>query len=317
MTRAVRLAGAVALVAAALVAAPVRAETITVGVYAPAAPFRGTPARVDFATRLAKRVAGALGADGIGRVYGKAGDFAAAVRRGDVQLAVVDAAYLAGAGGNFELLAIGVRDGATEAPWQLVGRGRVSRVLDLRGKSLLVPAVGGRESDFVLNAMFGGELSRDFFSRIEAAPDALSAVAAVGLGKADAAVVPGGIDLPTGVTRVATLMQISGPVLVAYASLPDRQHGKAAAAATAFKSEDVISGFRAVEGEPVRRLARRFSAPSRRGPMAIPNIRIAAGELIEGRRFVIDHADARRFAVAPPRPPSAEEPEDPKPTTRR
>jgi len=300
-----RRSGATALALAAVAALAAgrarsaRAETITVGVFAPAAPFAGTPARVDFATRLAGRVGASLGAKGIGRVYGRARDFATAVRRGDVQLAVVDATYLASIGGGYTILAVGVRSGGTAVPWQIVSRTGAGRVLDLRGKSVLVPSIGGRETDFVLNAMFAGELPRAFFARIEAAPDVLSAVAAVGLGKADVAVVPTGVALPSGVKLVATLMPVSWPVLVAYGNLPERQRGKAAAAAASFAGDDVITGFRADDGEGVRRLARRFTAPRRRGPMAIPNIRIAAGELIEGRRLAIGHADVRRFAVAP------------------
>ncbi|HYU15801.1 MAG TPA: hypothetical protein VEL05_07015, partial [Candidatus Acidoferrum sp.] len=242
----------------------------------------------------------ALGAKGIGRVYGQARDFAAAVRKGDVQLAVVDSTYLATIGGGYTVLAIGVRAGGTQAPWQIVSRTGAGRVLDLRGKTVLVPSIGGREADFVLNAMFGGELPRGFFARIDPAPDVLSAVTAVGLGKADVAVVPTGVELPSGVKPVATLVPVSWPVLVAYGSLPERQRGKVTAAATAFAGEEAITGFRADDGEAVRRLARRFTAPHRRGPMAIPNIRIAAGELIEGRRLAIGHADVRRFAVAPP-----------------
>lgn len=290
---------ALAAVAIAGTAVPARADTITVAVFAPAAPFPGTPARVDFATRLAERVAGSLNVKGIGRVYGRARDFAAAVRKGDVQLAVVDATYLASVGGGYHVIAVGLRGGNSAAPWQIVSRTGAGRVLDLRGRSVLVPSIGDREADFVLHAIFGGELPRGFFSRIDAAPDVLSAVTAVGLGKADAAVVPTGIELPAKVKPVAILASVSWPVLVAYGSLPERQRNRAAAAAVAFKGDDAITGFRADDGDGVRRLARRFSAPRRRGPMAIPSIRIAAGDLIEGRRLAIGHADVRRFAVAP------------------
>jgi hypothetical protein len=307
MTRALGIALAAIAIAAA--PRPARADNITVGVYAPSAPFPGTPARVDFATRLARHLGSALGGQGIGRVYGRARDFGAAVRKGNLELAVVDPAYLAAAGGKYEVLAVGVRGGATETSWRLVARGGARRVLDLRGRSLLVP-VGGRADDFVLHAMFGGELPGDFFSRIRAAPDALSAVAAVGLGKADAAVVPSGIDLPDGVAQVAELESFSGPVLVAFPGLSERRRERAARAATSFKAQAAIEGFRAAEKrDTVVKLARRLAAPKRRGPMAVPNIRIAADELLGGRRFEIDHADPRRFAIAPP-PPGGETTEE-------
>jgi len=298
--------GRAALVALAVVAAlarPAGADTVTVGVFAPAAPFEGTAARVDFATRLADHVGRALGGRGIGRVYGRAGDFAAAVRRGDVQLAVVDAGYLAVAGGNYTVLAVAVHGGDTAARWQVVSRTGATRVTQLRGKSLLVPTLGGRESDFVLHALLRGELPRGFFARIDGAPDVLSAVAAVGLGKADAAIVPTGVELPPGVSRTATLGAVSWPVLVAY-GLGEAQRARAVAAATAFDGGAVLAGFRVAGADVVRELAARYAAPVRRGPMLVPSVGLVAGDLVDDRPLAIERTDVRRFAlpVATPAP---------------
>jgi hypothetical protein len=197
------IAALVAALAGTAAAAPVTSAC------APSTPFDGT-ARLDFANKLAAHLAGA---DGVGRVYGKASDFAAALAKGDVQLAVVDAEFLATTGAPHTALAVAVRDGDTAAPWQLVARGAAG-ILELRGKTVLVPITDGRHAAFVDNALLGGELAAGFW-KIEPSPDALSAVAAVGLGKADAAVVPSGVALPAGVTRVATLPSVSWPVLIA------------------------------------------------------------------------------------------------------
>ena len=73
-----RRATALVVTVAALTAAPsvAAADPVVVGVFVPSTPFDGTAARLEFANKLAAHLAGA---DGVGRVYGKAGDFAAAL----------------------------------------------------------------------------------------------------------------------------------------------------------------------------------------------------------------------------------------------
>ncbi|HSN25527.1 MAG TPA: hypothetical protein VLT45_04555, partial [Kofleriaceae bacterium] len=71
------------------------------------------------------------------------------------------------------------------------------------------------ETDFVLNVLLAGEVAHDYFGKIETAPDTASTLAALGLGKADAAVVPAGVELPGSVVTVLALPPVSGPVLVA------------------------------------------------------------------------------------------------------
>ena len=99
------------------------------------------------------------------------------------------------------MIAAATRSGDAMHGWQIVARG-AETIAQLKGKRVLVPSVGGRESDFVLNVLLGGEVGKDFFSKIEAAPDTASTLAALGLGKADAAVVPASVELPGGVTRL-------------------------------------------------------------------------------------------------------------------
>lgn len=259
------------------------AEPVTVGVYAPSTPFDGTAARLEFANKLAAHLAGA---DGVGRVYGKASDFAAALAKGDVQLAVVDAEYLATTGAPHTALAVAVRDGDTAAPWQLVARGAPAGILALRGKTVLAPITDGRHAAFVDNALLGGELAAGFW-KVEASPDALSAVAAVGLGKADAAVVPVGVALPSGVTRVATLPSVSWPVLIAAKDAPTAVVTAARERAGSFGGSGAISGFRASGIDGYRALGRRMKRIVRQAPMLVPNLRLAVGELLEGRAFTV------------------------------
>ncbi len=147
-----------------LVAAPAHADTVTVGLFAPAAPFPSTPARLELATKLGDQLGAALGGTGVGKVFARAGDFQAAVKKGDVTIALVDATYLATAGGNFTVIAESTRAGESMHGWQLVARS-ADKIAALKGKHVLVPSVGGRESDFLLNVLLGGEVGKDFFGR--------------------------------------------------------------------------------------------------------------------------------------------------------
>lgn len=272
-----------AAVALAIAAAPrvAAAEPVTVGVFVPSTPFDGTAARLEFANRLATHLAGA---DGVGRVYGRSSDFAAALAKGEIQLAVADASFLAASGGTVTPIAVAVRGDDTSTAWQLVARAPIAKVLDLKGKTVVAPVTA--HADFVNNAMLGGELPVGFL-QVEASPDVLSAVAAVSLGKADAAVVPGGVALPAGVARIAGLPSVSWPVLVAARGAPADVVARARERAGSFPGSGAIAGFRAGDADGYRGLARRLKRAIRQGPMLLPNLRIAVGNLIEGRTFTI------------------------------
>lgn len=274
------------------------ADGVTVGLFAPTAPFPSTSARVELATRLAEHIGKALSKTGSGKVFARGSDFGAAVKKGEVSIALVDAAYLAVAGGNYTLLATSVRGGEGAPGWQLVARGS-EKLPGLKGKRVLVPAIGGRETEFVLNALFGGEVARDYFAKIETAPDTVSALAALGLGKADAAVVPRGTELPSGATVVLELPPLTGPVLVAYGTLSAQDKQAITAAALSFKGDATVTGFKAADADAVKSIARRFVVPAKRGPLALPAIRLLVGDLVEGRTFTIERTPVTAFAAKP------------------
>jgi len=287
-----------ALCTVALAAGSVRADNLTVGVYAPSAPFPSTAARVELASRLGEHLGKSLGGTGSGRVYARAGDFAAAVKRGEITVAVVDATYLASSSG-YTVIASSMRNGNSSSGWQLVARGSGKVGIDaLKRKRVIVPAVGGRETDFVLNVMLGGEVARDHFARIETAPDPTAALAALSLGKADAAVVPTGLDLPAGTTVVLALPAIAGPMLVTY-GVGAQQRARLATAAASFRGDATIGGFTGADSSGVRAIARRFGVAPKRGVLAVPSVRLVVGDLVEGRSFAIERTPATAFAVAP------------------
>ncbi|MEO8703132.1 MAG: PhnD/SsuA/transferrin family substrate-binding protein [Kofleriaceae bacterium] len=276
-----------------------RADNVTVGVFAPSAPFPSTAARVELASRLADHLGKALAGTGTGRVYGRAGDFASAVKKGEVQVALVDATFLAsGGGGSYTVIASSVRGGEATGGWQLVARGS-AKIADLKGKRVLVPSNGGRETDFVINVMLGGDLPREHFGKIEVATDTASALSALGLGKADAAVVPAGVDLPGGVAVVLALPAIANPTLVAYGNVTAAQRSTLATAAASFKGDSTITGFRGGDADAIRAIARRFTVPLKRGPLAVPAVRLVVGDLVESRTFTIERTPPAAFAVVP------------------
>ncbi|MEO6773593.1 MAG: PhnD/SsuA/transferrin family substrate-binding protein [Kofleriaceae bacterium] len=277
-----------------------RAEPLTVGLFAPTAPFASTASRVELATKLGEQFGKALGVAGNGKVFARAGDFASAVKSGEVTVALVDATYLATVGGSYTMLGDAVRGGETRHAWILVARG-ITKIADLRGKRVLVPAIGGREVDFVTNVLFGGEVGKDFFAKIVPAPDTASALAALGLGKADAAIVPSGVELPAGTTQLLELPALSGPVLVAYGTLSPARLAALVKAAVGFQGDATVTALRDADPDAIRTIMQRFAAVVRRGPWAVPAVRLLVVDLVEGRTFSIDRTSAAAFAAAPGR----------------
>jgi hypothetical protein len=284
----------------AVTAAAARAAPVTVGLFAPSAPFPSTAARVELTNQLAARIGEALHRPAAGRVYARAADFAAAVKNGDVTVALVDPVYLAGAPAGATLIAAAlIADDQTAHAWRLVVRTGTT-LGALRGKRVLVPSVGGREADLVLTVLLGGDVGREFFAKIEAAPDTASALVALGLGKADAAVVPAAGDLPAGTREALALPALSNPLLVVYGAMTGGDQAAVLAAATGFQGDATITAFRAADPDAARSLARRFTAAAKLGPFAVPAARPAVGELVQDRRFAIARTPAAAFAVAPP-----------------
>lgn len=279
-----------------LLATSVARADIGVGLYTPSAPFDGPVARLEFVSALAGR----LGTPYVGRAYAKASDFAAAVKRGDIQFAVVDAPYLAALGVPYTVLAVAQRSGATAAPWSLVTSTSAKNLLELKGKSVALPAIGAREEAFLTQVLFEGELGKEHFGKVILAPDALSALASVANGRADAAIIPGGpggVALPDGVHRVATLAPISWPVFVALPGASDVTN--VSAAVTGFTGPQVFERFVRVGPDELRALAARFARAERRPQLAVPSMHWTTAGLLRGRSFAIDRPDVLTYMAVP------------------
>ncbi len=271
-----------------------RADGLTVGMYAPSLPYPGTAARVQAVGKLAEHFGKAVGVTGVGRVYARASDFATAVKKAEVTIALVDVAYLAHTGGNYTVVAAAVRGGDVARPWQLIGKTGTT-LAQLQGKTLLVPAIGGHENDFVYAALFGGELPRDYFAKLDTAPDSVSAIAAVGFGKADAVVVPGGIELPPGMVALLSLTSATDAVLVVYGT-DAKLRAALVTAITTYQGDSIVGGLRTSDAEAVASLRRRFVIAARRGLMVVPAAKLLVGELLRGVRAAPTRSDVTQFA---------------------
>jgi hypothetical protein len=264
--------------------APAFADTPTgIGVFAPTAPFDGPVARLDAATAIAKHLAGQVGGAYVGRAYGRAADFVAAVRRKEVQFALLDAPFVAALGVPYTVLAGCEKGGDVDVAWEVVTSTGAKTLYDLRGKTIAAPAIGSREEAFVEGVLLGGELPASYF-KITYAPDALSALGAVAHGRADAAFVPRGLPAPPGTRRFATLGPSRLPVFVALSGAPTIPE---VTAAIARYTPSICDRMVPADGKSLQGLAARFGPRSRRAPWVAPQLKVGWDAALPPQTFTV------------------------------
>ena len=254
---------------------------IVIGLYAPSAPFTGPAQRLEFVRALADHVSAQTGRRVVGRVFAAGSSLSAAIKGGEVQFAVIDAPYGAAIGLPYDILGAAVRGDSRSRPgaWCRLRRA-LARPIS-RARRSPCPAVGARDGLFVANGLLEGEVDPSFFGKIATAPDAQSAVTMVGVGRAQAASFPVGIDLPAGVRLAGHLNAIGWPMFVAAPGV-DR--------ATADSVGRAVRGFRAAARSPASppatpgATARSTSGASRKARMAVPPpARLNVRDILEGR----------------------------------
>ena len=170
--------------------APAAPPTITVGFFDPYAPFSSPLARAKFV----ERVAGALTSNAEraqGEAYSKAIDLARDIAGGRIQLGLINPQFLRNADRTVDLrpVLVGERNGEIFCPYGLYTstKSRAKNLLQLRRRRLAVVHTGDTDTQFIFNAVLGGEL-RDpkFFKRIVSVPDLAGAVGTLKFRKADA-----------------------------------------------------------------------------------------------------------------------------------
>ncbi len=281
-------------------AQPAEHPTIVVGLYSPSAPFAGPAERLQYISTLAAHLQPAAGGGRVvGRVYARAGDFAAAIRKGDVTFAVVDAPYAAARGLPWTPLAAATVGGRATGAWIVVAPPSIKGIADLRGKVVSLPRTGAGETAFLTNALLEGEVGDGFFARIAPAPDSFAAATMVKLGQAAAAVVPTGVAVPAGLRQLVSLRRVGWPMLVA---LPGADRALAAAIATRARSftGPTLEGMTAPDQGEYKALVASLGKRSRKPIMATPKPpRFGVKGLLEGRAAALPGSDLSGLLVEP------------------
>jgi len=267
-----RLLVAAMLMALASTDARAADKPITIAIYAPNAPFESGGDRFSFVTRLAQQVTSVAGVPATGKAFARASDFENAIKNKQVDFAVIDGVYLAERGVPYAVLATATSGGDTAPRWALFSTEK--SIVDLQGKKLSVATAGSRDSDFLSNALFDGEVQvGKFFAAQAKSPDLAGAVASVSLHKADAVFAPESMgkglrklfDVRERVPNPAFCEVASGlaPDLVSKVKTAVLAHGAAGSG---------LDGWKASSSEPYRSLNGRMSVKSKRPVMVEPEV---------------------------------------------
>src|SRR5262249_30771669 len=132
-------------------------QQVTIAIFAPNAPFEDSAKRFAYVQSLAEHISKAASIQATGKAFARAGDFEAAVKKGQVDFAIVDAVYLAERGvGSFKVVAIATIGGQTTQAWRLYANPGVGAQApyQLQGKRLAYAAAGGaKDTAFLENAL--------------------------------------------------------------------------------------------------------------------------------------------------------------------
>jgi hypothetical protein len=323
-----RAAERVAAVALALVvglgcllAAPAgaAADEIDLAVFAPAAQFSSMQDRLELGRRLAEHLRKSLPETSVkSRVYARASDFDSAVASASIDLALVDATYLA----MSKLKQPRVLAMTPPVVWHLVASSSLSSVSELWKKRLHLAAGGSRGGGDgfeveLADGFFNGE-ARPFFSYIGPAQDSTSALVALSFGKADAVLMPVSdpTSFPEGTRSIYAFEPMPGMVLVAL-SRRGSDHAKLfLPALDQFKGAAPVRSFSLVSPDVdlLAALRARLKIAPREAPMPTLPLRALIDSLVTSGSLSIPQQPAVDFALtpaaaaatlAPPPPPPA------------
>lgn len=253
----------VALAAAGSAAAD---EQLTVAMYAPAAAFADSSARVAYIQGLAKAIQQKTGQATTGKIFVRLGDLLAA----KPDFAIIDGQCLA-AHAPGPILASAVGGGDTQQGWGLYTRGGET-LATLKGKKLVTVKTGCRDTDFLDNAMLESEVkTASYFGSLVEKPDVAGAVATVRDYKAaDAVFAPAG--QARGLTKVYDAGTVPNAGFVALKTFPAATQDAVRDAVLAYGGGGGIDGWRAAAQASYAGLGARMGARSRRPVFAVPDV---------------------------------------------
>ncbi len=253
----------VATLAAASAAAD---EQLTIAMYAPAAAFADSSARVAYIQGLAKAIQQKTGQATTGKIFVRLGDLLAA----KPDFAIVDGQCLA-AHAPGPILASAVAGGDTQQGWGLYTRGGET-LASLKGKKLVMVKTGCRDTDFLDNAMLESEVkTANYFGALVDKPDVAGAIATVRDYKAaDAVFAPAG--QARGLTKVYDAGSVPNAGFVALKTFPAATQDAVRDAVLAYGGGGGIDGWRAAAQASYSGLGARMGARSRRPVFAVPDV---------------------------------------------
>lgn len=294
--------GAVALTVAALAAAsPLHAEVV-LGVFAPAAPLENTEARLELGTALAAHLTTALpqGEKVRPRVFARVAEFEKAK---DLALVLVDSTYVPFAPASWRVVAR-----SPDMAWQLVARKGIDSVAALmrQPQRRLSVATGGSDSlaSRIADGLLRGE-ARALFTHISQAPDSVSALATLALGKVDCVLVPRDTPMMLGsATAILSLdaEPMPGMVLMATSQLGDERRRLFAEVAPTFRGAAPVPSLFAADARTREAIVQRLAVTARRGPMAAAPLRALVGRLLVDPVASIPLPPPEAFVAVPPAP---------------
>lgn len=248
---------------------PESSALLVVGVYLPASAIATIGEKAKLVSNLAQALSVALGQPVVGRSYAKMEDL---VRDApSLAFALVDAPVAVTLGLPLSALAVATQKGLHETRLCVYAPPSVSFPLALEGKRLAYPRLGP-----VTNALLDHFLFEGFFAisrtlRVPV-PDAASALAAVRVGKADAAVLTEATFSVMGGSSDLRAIVVSRKLPLAIfakggANLDASVVERARAAITAFSAPSLgIDGFVGLEPATLSRFARLLTQGSRLEP---------------------------------------------------
>lgn len=214
--------------------------------YAPMSPLPSAEARYAFTEKLAQT----LSRDGLQvqtKMFAKAADFEAQIKKGAVDLAVLDTLYAAERG-NYSVLAIATAAGEPTLRWGLYTHETQGGILDMAGKRLAWVSPTGKDAAYVGNILLYGELKPSFFQLRPSAPDMTAAVSEVVLRRADCVFAPEPAVSGKSLRKVYDAGEggrIPNPVLVSVSSrVTDAVADQVRKSVQDFNATGTLDGFR-------------------------------------------------------------------------
>lgn len=248
-------------------------QPLVLAFYAPTSPLPSADARFALVDKLAQKLT-AAGVPAQGKVFARAADLEAAIKRGQVDLAVLDALWVADRGMGYPVLAVATSGGEAQLRWGLYTHLPAGNILDMQNKALAWVSPTGtgttREKDaaYVANVLLYGELKATYFSLRPSAPDLSAAVSEVALRRADCVFAPEQAVQGKSLRKVYDAGEggrITNPVLVQIsAKVPDATIQTVKRVVAGYTTTGVLDGWKTAGADAVRALRNRLRGRAER-----------------------------------------------------